>query len=115
LLGLVDLYMNLRATRLMAVQVFVPVAFVWHVSLQYLQSIALFAELRDLDTSKAALSIFGACLSLVGALCIQLPTLDRSEVRQSKSDDPSTCGVDLEDCSGKTRIFLECAQSKVES
>jgi len=112
ILGLMDFYLNLRATRLMSVQVFVPVAFVWCISLQYFQSVVLFAEFDDLNMVQAVLSITGACISLLGALCIQLPRLNCTAQAPTKTSNgidraPSQSGVDLEDCRDKARIFLE--------
>jgi len=111
ILGITDFYLNLRATRLMAVQVFVPVSFVWCISLQYFQSVVLFAEFDGLDTLHAGLSIAGACISLLGAICIQLPKIDRTTELRKKSNgipsSPSQSGVDMEECRDKARIFLE--------
>jgi len=111
LLGLTDFYLNLRATRLLAVHVFIPVAFVWAISLQYFQSVVLFSELSGLSMGKVILSIGGACLSLVGAIVLQIP--QKSEAagqEQDKSDliesAPSQCGVDLHD--RKSRMLLDC-------
>lgn len=111
LLGLTDFYLNLRATRLMTVQVFVPVSFVWCISLQYFQSVVLFGEFGDLPYFKAVLSIVGAGISLLGALCLQLPKPDDALQLQKTSDGvpnaPSQAGVDLECSIEKARILLE--------
>lgn len=108
LLGLFDLYLNLRATRLMAVHVFVPVAFVWAITLQFFQSVALFSEFNGLSIAQVTLSIAGACLSLVGAIGLQIPP--KSEGAEDKSDldvrAPSQLGLDMQDCKGVT--LLDC-------
>lgn len=105
LLGLTDLYLNLRATRLMPVQIFVPVSFAWSTVLLYFQSVVLFAEFHDLPGIKAALSMTGAIISLLGALCIQLSSSSTSPNTQKVSDGilngPSNAGVDLEYCTTK--------------
>jgi len=75
LCGIGDFYLNLRAARLMKLQAFVPVAFAWCTTLQYFQSVALFNELRGLKSLHVALSLGGACVSLVGALLIMCPNL----------------------------------------
>jgi len=95
LLGLLDLFLNLRGVRLMAVSVFVPVAFVWTISLQYFQSVALFSELEGLDAVHISLSIAGACLSLCGAIALQLPT--KSAEQDDKQREGSVVGLDLPD------------------
>jgi hypothetical protein len=113
LLGLADLYFNLRATRLMEVQVFVPVSFVCGVSLQYFQSVLLFEEFASLNQAHVMLASGGACISLIGALCIQVPRLSchRSPPMKPCGVDGhasrSISGVDLEHCRGKARLFLE--------
>lgn len=115
LLGLTDLYLNLRATRLIAVQVFVPVSFVWCIGLQYFQSVILFRELSSLSSIHVVLSLGGAMLSLLGAIFIQLPQLDCCKrLKQPKPEGldgmslRSISGVSLvEDETGKAGLFLE--------
>merc|ERR1712113_1001636 len=75
LLGLMDFYLNLRGAKQMPVQVFVPVSFALATTLQYFQSVFIFGEFKEMDDVHAALSISGALLSLVGALCIQPPRI----------------------------------------
>mmetsp|Transcript_117941 Transcript_117941/g.367463 ORF Transcript_117941/g.367463 Transcript_117941/m.367463 type:complete len:338 (-) Transcript_117941:77-1090(-) len=75
LLGLMDFYLNLRGAQRMPVQVFVPASFALATTLLYFQSVVIFGEFRDMDPLHATFSILGACVSLLGALCIQPPRL----------------------------------------
>lgn len=72
-LALVDFYLNLRATKLLQPQLFLPVAFVAANTLQLTQSVVLFDEFNGLAPLSVGLSTTGACISLLGAVCIQLP------------------------------------------
>jgi hypothetical protein len=67
-LGLADLYLNMRAFRVMKVQVYVPIAFALVTSLQFFQSVVVFKEFKYLGIARATLSVVGTCLALVGAL-----------------------------------------------
>jgi len=71
LLGLTDLYLNMRGAKLMLVQVFVPTSFALSTTLQYFQSVVIFGEFRAMGAGQIILSVFGAVASLIGALCIQ--------------------------------------------
>eukprot|EP00403_Amphidinium_massartii_P042627 CAMPEP_0178446834 /NCGR_PEP_ID=MMETSP0689_2-20121128/41041_1 /TAXON_ID=160604 /ORGANISM="Amphidinium massartii, Strain CS-259" /LENGTH=360 /DNA_ID=CAMNT_0020071737 /DNA_START=75 /DNA_END=1153 /DNA_ORIENTATION=- len=73
--GLLDFYLNMRGARKMPVQVFVPLAFAFSTSMQYFQSVVVFREFDDLATKQRVFSMAGACLSLLGSLCIQPPRL----------------------------------------
>lgn len=93
LLGLTDFYLNLRGARTMKVQVFVPVAFAWGTVVQYFQSIFIFEELQGMSILHVALSTTGACLSLIGALCIETPSNDKYDkipLTQRRALDPET-------------------------
>lgn len=120
ILGLTDFYLNLRATKLMAVQVFIPVSFAWCVTLQYFQSAVLFEELERLSAIRASLSVVGAFLSLLGAILIQAPKVDLARFQRKKggatdSSDAARGGIDLDSGShgrlelddGKARLILE--------
>mmetsp|Transcript_72449 Transcript_72449/g.183380 ORF Transcript_72449/g.183380 Transcript_72449/m.183380 type:complete len:338 (+) Transcript_72449:67-1080(+) len=76
LLGLTDFYLNLRGAASMPVQVFLPTAFALSTSLQFFQSIFIFGEFADMTARNAALSIWGALISLGGTLLIQPPRFD---------------------------------------
>lgn len=106
--GLGDLYLNLRAARLMDVQAFVPVAFAWCTTLQYFQSVVLFDELKGLSSLCITLSLGGACVSLVGALLIMCPKLLPSRPSLIKPEDvPGSDGeFDVEHCRSKSGISL---------
>lgn len=77
-LGLTDLYLNLRGAQKMPVQIFIPTAFAFCTSLQFLQSVFVFGELNEMDTKDAVLSMMGACASLVGAVVIQPPRIEEN-------------------------------------
>jgi len=74
-LGLTDFYLNLRGAKRMPLAVFVPLSFAAATSLQYFQSVAIFGEFSDMQPVDIALSLAGAVLSLLGALCIRPPKL----------------------------------------
>jgi len=71
--GLLDFYLNMRGARRMPVQVFVPLAFAFSTSMQYVQSLFVFEEFDALVPVERYLSMAGASLSLLGALFIQPP------------------------------------------
>lgn len=103
-LGLIDFYLNMRATRLMSVQVFVPVSFVWSIGLQYFQSVVLFRELAELSSIHVVLSCGGAFMSLLGAICIQVPNLavcgrhnQAAKVQSHEAASRSISGVSLQE------------------
>jgi len=81
-LGLTDLYLNLRGAQKMPVQVFIPGAFAFATSLQFLQSVFVFGELKDMDTKDAVLAMIGACASLAGAIGLQTEHLKQSWTNQ---------------------------------
>lgn len=81
-LGLTDLYLNLRGARSMPVQAFVPAAFAFGTALQFLQSVFVFGELKEMDTKDAVLSMIGACASLAGAVGLQPPQLQQSGIHK---------------------------------
>mmetsp|Transcript_16502 Transcript_16502/g.47857 ORF Transcript_16502/g.47857 Transcript_16502/m.47857 type:complete len:324 (-) Transcript_16502:194-1165(-) len=74
-LGLVDLYLNLRGAATMRVQLFLPLTFAFGTTLQFFQSAVIFNEFAELTQSRMALSGLGAVLALIGALLIQPPLL----------------------------------------
>merc|ERR1712217_123035 len=76
LLGVTDFYLNLRGAQRMQVQVFIPVVFALSTSLQFFQSVAIFREFREMDTTCVVLSISGAVVALVGALLIGTPEMN---------------------------------------
>lgn len=99
LLGLTDFYLNLRAAQRMPVQVFVPAAFALSTALLYFQSVAIFGEFRKMTASHAAVSICGACLSLLGALCIQPPQLGllgREQILEKEDTVVSVRGAEIQ-------------------
>ncbi|CAE8603586.1 unnamed protein product, partial [Polarella glacialis] len=71
LLGLTDFYLNLRGAKRLPVKVFVPGSFALATAMQFVQSVTLFGEFKQMTNYAALLSISGACLSLLGAMCIQ--------------------------------------------
>lgn len=74
ILGIVNFYLNIRGTKQLPVKIFIPLSFAAATVLQYIQSAVLFEEFSEMTYSEAALSMCGACLSLIGALTIQPPS-----------------------------------------
>jgi len=83
--GLLDFYLNMRGARRMPVQVFVPLAFAFSTSMQYFQSLFVFEEFEALVAVERYLSMAGAGLSLLGALCIQPPNFGTLSALQGEA------------------------------
>lgn len=74
LLGLGDLYCNLRGASRFPISVFVPVVFAGCTLIQYLQAVLLFDEGDNLSLRDFVLSLLGALWCLIGALMISPPS-----------------------------------------
>lgn len=86
-LGLLEFYLNLRAAQRLPVQVFVPVSFALTTVLQYFQSAVVMEEFRKQLPLQACISLVGAVVALVSALCMQ-PKGSHVELRDSHSPLP---------------------------
>jgi len=103
MLGLTDFYLNLRGARLMAVQVFVPIAFAWCTVVQYFQSIVVFEEFKGMSALHITLSMAGAVFSLLGAIFIDRPSAGST----TKDNDPRSSDVSLQGFCGQGLIGEE--------
>jgi hypothetical protein len=72
-LGVLDLYLNLRGAKVLPVQAFIPMTFAFATSLQFFQSMFIFGEFVRVSPADRALSVLGALMALVGTLIIQPP------------------------------------------
>lgn len=89
ILGCTDFYLNLRGAKKMPVQIFIPCVFTLATSLQYMQSIVIFGEFVHLSTGDKVISIGGAFMSLVGALCISPPQFSCLSLGLSNNTSPT--------------------------
>lgn len=78
LLGLMDFYLNVRAAQRMSVQVYVPLAFAFGISLQCFQGMWVFDETKEMTVTHSLLTLMGIIFALTGALVIQLEAPDTS-------------------------------------
>lgn len=76
LLGLTDFYLNLRAASRMPVHQFVPLSFAFGTSLQCFQAMVIFDEFVGMSLVCSMMTLFGAGLSLAGALMMEPPQVE---------------------------------------
>lgn len=75
LLGLIDLYLNMRGVKRMPMQVFVPVVFALTNVTLYFQSAWVFEAFHEMSWLNIGMSSAGAGLALIGALLLQPPRI----------------------------------------
>jgi len=81
MLGLMDFYLNVRAAQRMSVQIYVPLAFAFGISLQCFQGMWVFNETEDMTLSSCLLTLLGIFFALAGALVIEFGAQDAPETR----------------------------------
>jgi len=96
LLGLTDFYLNMRAATRMRVSVFVPLAGAFNTCIQNFQAMFVLDEYANMSGFASCMTLFGAALSLGGALMIQvqqggedpLTQIELSTARSSEHEEP---------------------------
>jgi len=93
IMGLLDFYLNMLAAQRMSVQIFVPIAYAFGVSLQCFQGMWVFQETKDMTQTACLVTVLGIVFALIGASVIHLcatPDAEetpRSRLRQILSED----------------------------
>ena len=70
-LGLTEVYLNLRCAQRLLVQTFVPVTLAFSTTTQCLQAMVIFGGFRRVNPWRRSLSATATLASLVDALCLQ--------------------------------------------
>merc|ERR1712070_430875 len=115
LLGLTDFYLNVRAAERMSVHLFVPLSFAFGTSLQCLQAMLIFDEFKGMTVFHSAMTLRGACLSLVGALMIRPPQFearDRTVIPVPTGESPGRLEVNIRMCVRRSQRGFSICQQK---
>jgi len=83
-LGIVDFYLNLRAAQRMSVQVYVPLAFAFNITLMCFQGMVIFDEFHNMTASFCVWTLLGIALVLSGALIIQTDATETLQKTNAK-------------------------------
>jgi len=83
-LGIVDFYLNLRAAQRMSVQVYVPLAFAFNITLMCFQGMVIFDEFHNMTASFCVWTLLGIALVLSGALIIQTDATETLQTTNAK-------------------------------
>jgi len=89
-LGLLDFYLNLRGLRRLEIGVFVPLVFGFTTMLQLFQSVVVLNEMEHVSVFRKAVSLCGACMSLLGALLIQSRRHTSAEKMPESTDESNS-------------------------